>query len=204
MNGTPYQGTKPVFKGHIFTKEYDDKNSIITKNRIPYNYFITKGTGESDITVHAGSYHLALKQSGIEICNIINYSSILPAIAKEIKKPTDLEFGSVMESIMAIANVKKGEQATSGIAYSWLHNKKTGKKLGGLVCEHSGNYSEDEIDNKLYASINELYENGFSEDYNLEKVNVIKESFIPKKEFGTALVAICFVNYIYPLANPKT
>ena len=204
MNGTPCQGTKPILTGHVFTGEYDEKNSIVTKNRIPYNYFITKGSGESDITVHAGSYHLALKKSGIETCNIINYSSILPPIAREIKRPMNLEFGSVMESIMAIANVEKGEQAAAGIAYSWLKHKKTGKKLGGLVCEHSGNYSENDIDDKLNASIHELYENGFSQDYSLEKINIIKESFIPTKRYGTALVAICFVDYIYPLANPKT
>ena len=52
--------------------------------RIPKDFFITKGVGESDITVHAGSYHLALRQAGIEMCNIMTYSSILPGVANII------------------------------------------------------------------------------------------------------------------------
>ena len=49
---------------------------LIIGNRIPKDYFITKGTGQSDLTVHAGSYHLALKEAGVEMCNIMTYSSI--------------------------------------------------------------------------------------------------------------------------------
>ena len=44
---------------------------IVVGNRIPKDYFVTKGHGESDITVHAGSYHLALKQANIETFNIM-------------------------------------------------------------------------------------------------------------------------------------
>ena len=58
---------------------------ILIGNRIPKDYFITKGIGESDITTHAGSFHLALKEAGIETANIVTYSSIMPSIA--IKKP---------------------------------------------------------------------------------------------------------------------
>ncbi|MBN2212904.1 MAG: arginine decarboxylase, partial [Bacteroidales bacterium] len=44
---------------------------MVVGNRIPKDYFITKGTGESDIAIHAGSYHLALKAAGIEMANIM-------------------------------------------------------------------------------------------------------------------------------------
>ena len=60
---------------------------ILIGNRIPKDFFITKGKGESDITVHAGSYHLALKDANIEMCNIMTYSSILPKIgSKEVSE----------------------------------------------------------------------------------------------------------------------
>ena len=75
--------------------------SILTGQRIPKDYFVTKGKGESDITVHAGSYHLALREAGIEMCNIMTYSSILPSIATEIERPEkfggNLEFDSYEE-----------------------------------------------------------------------------------------------------------
>jgi arginine decarboxylase len=58
--------------------------------RIPKDYFETQGKGESDITVHAGSFHLALKDANIEKYNIMTYSSILPGIATRISQPQEL------------------------------------------------------------------------------------------------------------------
>lgn len=172
---------------------------LVIGNRIPKDYFVTKGTGESDITVHAGSYHLALKQAGIEKANIMTYSSILPAIAKKIPKPESYVHGEVMESIMAVATGSKGEPVTAGIIYGWLRDRATGSIYGGLVCEHNGKYTLPRIEDLLRSSLNELYINGFEEDYALEDIEMITESFVPKKEYGTALVALCFTNYYYPI-----
>ena len=179
-------------------KELVLSQNVIIGNRIPKDYFITKGHGESDITIHAGSYHLALKNAGIERCNIMTYSSILPAIATEIERP-DMTHGEVMESIMAVSHAKKGERATAGIIFGWLFDKKTGKKYGGLVCEHNGNYDEKEVEKRLMASINELYVNGFNDDYELRDIKMITDSFKSRKKYGTALVALCFKNYFVPV-----
>ncbi len=184
-----------------------DPNSIDTYllgNRIPRDYFLTQGRGESDITVHAGSYHLALKQAGIEMCNIISYSSILPKIAREIKKPETLTHGSVMESITAVANSASGERATSGIIFGFLHDRKTGEKYGGLVCEYNGHDEVEVVENQLRASLNELYVNGFDEQYEIKDLKLTIESFVPKKKYGTAIVAICFVNYVFPVLKNTT
>jgi len=178
------------------------KEEVLIGNRVPRDYFITRGTGESDITVHAGSYHLALRSAGIEKANIMTYSSILPAIARKIE-PTSagITHGCVMDTIMAVANGNKGEQLSAGIIYGWLRDRLTGEKYGGLVCEHNGNYSEDEIVDLLDASLNEIYINGFEKDYEITDREVIAESFIPAKQYGTALVALCFTNYIYPVIH---
>lgn len=176
-------------------------HNLTVGNRIPKDYFVTKGKGESNITIHAGSYHLALKNAGIEMCNIMTYSSILPSIAQEVEKTSDLVHGSVMETIMAVANSEKGENATAGIIYGWLYNKKTSKKYGGLVCEYNGSKTVEAVTDQLYASLEELYTNGFSGDYDLQNIRCITENIIPEKEYGTALVALCFVNYIYPLIH---
>ena len=169
--------------------------------RIPKDYFVTKGRGESDITVHAGSYHLALKDAGIEMCNIMTYSSILPSIAQQIERPEKLTHGAVMETIMATCNSKKGQLATSGIIYGWLYDRKTGERYGGLVCEHNGQVSREEIQKRLAASLQELYTNGYSQDYELKDMNMFIESFKVKKKYGTALVALCFTNYLVPMAE---
>ena len=176
-------------------------HSLTVGNRIPKDYFVTKGKGESNITIHAGSYHLALKNAGIEMCNIMTYSSILPSIAQEVEQTSDLVHGSVMETIMAVANAEKGENATAGIIYGWLYDKKTNDKYGGLVCEYNGSKSVWEVEEQLHNSLQELYTNGFSDDYILQDTRCITENIIPEKEYGTALVALCFINYIYPLIH---
>jgi arginine decarboxylase len=176
-------------------------NGMVIGNRIPREYFVTKGSGESDITVHAGSYHLALRAAGIERVNIMTYSSIMPAIAQEIERPKNLVYGSVVECIMAVGNSLKGERVSAGIILGWLYDRRTDEKFGGLVCEHNGNYSTDEIKLLLKDSLNELYINGFEEDYSLKDKRIITESFIPGKKYGTALVALCFTDYLYPVLS---
>lgn len=173
---------------------------IVLGCRIPKDFFITEGAGESDITIHAGSYHLALKEAGIEAYNIICYSSILPGIAREISRPSKLEHGSVMETIMAVSNAKKGRRATAGIIFGWLYDKK-GRKYGGLVCEYNGSLSEAKIKKQLKQSLEELYSNGFSDKYSLNSIKLITKSFVPKKKYGTVLVALCFTNYVFPSAE---
>ncbi len=180
-----------------------EMQGLVIGNRIPKDYFETKGTGESDIAIHAGSYHLALRQANIERYNIMTYSSILPGIARKIEQPKHMEHGAVMESIMSVCTASKGERATVGIIYGWLHDKQTNSKFGGLVCEHYGDYSENDIRKLLRSSLDELYFNGFSDEYNLSDIHFLTESFVPQKKYGTALTALCFTSYYYPVLKVK-
>ena len=173
---------------------------LLIGNRIPREYFITRGVGESDITVHAGSYHLALKDAGIECANIMTYSSIMPAIAKEISRPS-ITHGEVMESIVSCGTVGKGERLSGGIIYGWLYDKETGERFGGLVCERQEDMTQKQLRTELIASMGELYDNGFSEKYHLKDMNFIEQTVTPKKKYGTAMAAICFTNFYVPILN---
>ena len=133
------------------------------------------------------------------MANIMTYSSILPGIATEIPKPDAITHGEVMESIMAVSNGERGERVSAGIVYSWLTDKNNGQRYGGLVCEHNGNYTEEELERLLRSSINELYTNGFEERFFIGDLNIIKRSFVPMKTYGTVLVALCFTSYFYPI-----
>lgn len=180
----------------------DDRfsDSLLTGNRIPRDFFITSGSGESDICVHAGSYHLALQDAGIEKLNILTYSSVLPAIANQVERPESMIYGSVMETIMAEVSGPKNVMISAGIKLGWLYNRATGERLGGLVCEYSDkNISNIELDKVLSASLLELYSTGYQEDYELREEETIWKSFIPKKQHGTVLVSLCFLNYLYPI-----
>ncbi len=179
-------------------QELIQEKFLMIGNRIPKDFFITSGIGESDVAIHTGSYHLALKDAGIENCNIITYSSMLPGIANEVEKPKLLH-GSVLETIMACSNATKGKRATAGLIIGWLYDRATGKKYGGIVCEYSENGSEEEARKSLRLRLKELYENGFSDRFELRDVKIVTRSFVPTKKFGTAIVAICFLNYVYPI-----
>lgn len=176
--------------------------SLLIGNRVPKEYFITSGVGESDIAVHAGSYHLALRDAGIERCNIMVYSSILPGIAYEVRKEKTLDrlvHGSVLESIMACSHSEKHKRATAGIIIGQLYDRRTKQRYGGLVAEYNEDGEENDAENSLRNSLDELYENGYSDRFGLNNIRCITRSFVPVKKHGTALVALCFVSYEFPI-----
>ena len=175
---------------------------LLIWNRVPKNYFVTKWKGESNITIHAWSYHLALKEAWIEKANIICYSSILPWIATEIpKKSYNITHWEVMETIMSVCNWKKWEKATAWVIYWILYHKKTWKRYWWLVCEHQGNYTIPEVTKLLKDSLNELYVNWFDKDYDIKETKMITNTINVKKKYWTALVALCFTNYYYPIIS---
>lgn len=166
-------------------------------NRIPRKYFITSGVGESDITIHAGSFDQALKDAGIHNINIVQYSSILPKEAERVERKK-LHFGSVAETIMAVANGEKGKRTTAGLIIGWVF--KDGKKIGGLVAEYHGSDEEEKAREILKASMREMFNSRFSTEngYELKDVEIYTKSFVPTKKYGTAIVAIVFLSYEYP------
>ena len=186
---------------HFFGGRRAAADRLVIGNRVPRDFFVAKGRGESDITVHAGSYHLALKQAEIESYNIMTYSSILPGIAREVEHPGQYTHGAVLESIMAVANPVQGERGTAGIIFGWLFDKTTGAKYGGIVCECNGAMTEKAAEKQLRASLDELYTNGYSDQWELKDIKLTINSFVPKKKYGTVMVALCFVNYVYPVIN---
>lgn len=171
--------------------------------RVPRSFFITSGCGESDNQEHAGSYHIALERAGISKCNIMVYSSVMPKIAQEIEKTPQLlqqlPHGGVMETITAHGRGGNGVRATAGIIYGWLYDE-SGERQGGLVCEYSGNDTEEKAKDILKKSLVEVHQNGFK-NLKLDYINLITESFVPKKKFGSALVSICFTDYEVPILS---
>jgi arginine decarboxylase len=177
-------------------------SSVRVGNRIPREYFVTSGKGESDITVHAGSYHLALRDAGIEWANQITYSSILPGTAVEIDRPSPIArrivHGEVMETITATATCQYGETTTAGLIWGWLHDPHDHSRYGGLVCEYNGPLVGDAVEDHLKEMLQELYLNGY-DGFRLEDITIRLETIAPIKMYGTALVALCFVSYDVPL-----
>jgi arginine decarboxylase len=104
---------------------------------------------------------------------------------------------------MSTCSVNQGERGTAGIIYGRLYHRETNEKYGGLVCENDGDYSVEELQYLLQSSLNELYINGFQEEYRLEEITYLHETIIPQKKYGTAIVALCFTSYYYPSIGQK-
>jgi hypothetical protein len=56
-----------------------------------------------------------------------------------------------------------------------------------------------ELERRLKASLEELYNNGYSERFLMGESRILSESFIPRKAYGTALTALCFTSYYHPV-----
>jgi arginine decarboxylase len=83
--------------------------------RIPYEFFVTQGKGESPHQIHAGSYHKAMADAGIEFGNLMSYSSMLAKISTEIPFKEGfkrIEHGAEVKIIQAAAHVDKTKGET--------------------------------------------------------------------------------------------
>jgi pyruvoyl-dependent arginine decarboxylase len=195
---------------------------IILGNRVPYEYFITTGKGESSagsegLPYETGSYDAALNDAGIENTNVIEYTSVMPTEAKEISREDGLkriQWGEVLECIKAQSNGKKGSKISAAVMTTTITDPK-GKYLGGFACEYSGSGSRKDAETSLSESISGMIKRrGYGNikgNIQMYKDNKTDAGFIiyPGKVFvydhlevvqehGSVFTAICFVSYKFP------
>ena len=169
-------------------------------NLIPNTFFIAKGSGDSDLEKHAGSYHMALFDAGIADFNIMTYSSVIPATAHPVMMDeVDLPpFGSELKTIMAVSHGYQDECISAGLVYAWMYKDENfDEKAGGLVCEVSGRYRIEELEARLIRVINDLHQRTYSRFY-LGDLNFVTEGMTIERRYGTALAALCFTDFIMP------
>jgi len=201
---------------------------IILGNRVPYEYFITSGVGESDagsvgLPYETGSYDEALTKAGIENANVIEYTSVIPTHACEITKEAGLkrlQWGEVLECIKAQANGPKGSFISSAVMTTTVKDP-SGKYLGGFACEYSGKGTRPQAEKSLEDSITgiierrnygtikggaKLYqENVTDKGYTIYPGKIfVYEGLKVKKHHGTVLTSICFVSYKFPVLKSAT
>jgi len=190
-------------------------------NRVPYEYFITKGHGESDngsefLPYETGSYDAALTMAGIQNANVIEYSSVMPPTSKQISKEDGLKrirWGEVLETIKAGANGKKGDRLSAAVIVTSVTDPK-GRYLGGFACEYAGKMRRVEVEQSLLRSVEGMIER---RGYGLVKGGMVLganktnlgyiirpgvifeyDEMRVSKRYGSVLVALCFVSYVFP------
>ena len=197
---------------------------IILGNRVPYEFFITQGKGESNagskgLPYETGSYDAALFDAGIQNTNVIEYTSVMPTESKEITKEEGLkrlQWGEVIECIKAQANGKRGSKISAAVITTSVTDPK-GKYLGGFACEYSGSGTKEDAEQSLLQSIvgmierrgygvmkesgkMQLYKDNVTDKgYKIHPgKNFIYEYLDVKEEHGSVFTAICFVSYKFP------
>ena len=191
-------------------------------NRLPYEYFITQGKGESNagskgLPYETGSYDAALFNAGIQNANVIEYTSVMPTESKEISREEGLkrlQWGEVLECIKAQANGKRGSKISAAVITTSVTDPK-GKYLGGFACEYSGSGTKEDAGKSLMESIVGMIERrgyGIMKNPSLFQDNVtdkgykihpgkhfVYEDLKVTKEHGSVFTAICFVSYMFPV-----
>ena len=191
-------------------------------NRLPYEYFITQGKGESNagskgLPYETGSYDAALFDAGIQNANVIEYTSVMPTESKEISREEGLkrlQWGEVLECIKAQANGKRGSKISAAVITTSVTDP-NGKYLGGFACEYSGSGTKEEAGKSLMDSIVGMIERrgyGNMKNPSLFKDNItdkgynihpgkhfVYEDLKVSKQHGSVFTAICFLSYRFPV-----
>jgi arginine decarboxylase len=200
---------------------------IILGNRVPYEYFITKGKGESNagsegLPYETGSYDAALFEAGIQNTNVIEYTSVMPTDSKQISKEEGLkrlQWGEVLECIKAQSNGKKGSKISAAVMTTSVIDPK-GKYLGGFAVEYSGSGTKRDAETSLAESVTgiierrgygklkgggnlQLYKDNVTDNgYKIHPGKIFEyENLDVTKEHGSVFTAICFVSYKIPTLN---
>lgn len=184
-------------------------------NRIPKEYFVTSGRGDTDIGPgddpwETGAYDMALKQAKIENFNVMTYTSVLPPESKEISISEAEKYfhhGAVIETIMASVKGVKGNTLCTGVGRIWVKRKSDGKLIGGFAAEyekaHKTPVSIDKAkklaEEMLHISLMGIFDRRYNKDeYEFFGETHKVDAFNVEHKFGVSLTSLCWVNYIYP------
>lgn len=201
--------------------EMDDDSGMVYGtlfgNRIPKEYFVTSGSGDTDIGPgddpwETGSYDLALMEAGIANFNVVPYTSVLPPESVEIPIDEAQKFfhhGAVIEVIMASVNGEKGEVLCTGVGRIQVRRISDGEHIGGFAAEYEKRYNAsqtvpiDEARDEAEKMLNVSLMGEFNRRYSSDEYEFFDESFKVncfevENLYGTSLVALCWVSYIYP------
>jgi arginine decarboxylase len=188
---------------------------LVIGNRIPYEYFVTLGHNDTDIGPgddpwETGSYDLALMNASIENFNVMMYTSVLPPESREIPLSEAKRFfhhGAVIETIMSDLNGVKGDTLCTGVGRIWVRSLE-GKTIGGFAAEYKKKYENQTVPEEqaredarnglrisLLGEVNRRYN---ASEYKFSDPAYAIDYLQVKKKYGTSLVALGWVSYIFP------
>ncbi|KAK9829788.1 hypothetical protein WJX72_007928 [[Myrmecia] bisecta] len=183
---------------------------LLLGTRIPKDYFLTKGFGETDQgggvdPWETGSYDLALEMAQIHNFNIVPYTSCLPPEASEITMTNAMpsfHHGAVLECIMAVMHGMQGDRISAGVGAAMVRRKEDKEVVGGFAAEYKGHAQHKHVEQILQSDLSAI----FQRRYDTAKFELMGTKYTimvheVTKGYGTVLASICFSTYIMPILN---
>ena len=176
---------------------------------VPKKIFLTKGVGRHKEELR--SFELALRNAGIEKCNLVQVSSIIPPSCKIISRKQGLAAlvpGQIAFCVLAKCSSNEFSRLISASIGCAIPND---KKLYGYLSEHhafgktekvSGEYAEDQAAAMLASTLGIEFDEEKSWDEKKEVYRIsdkivrttnITQSAIVKKGYSTVLAAAVFL-----------
>ena len=146
----------------------------------PKRFFVTSGFGESDSSLLA--FDLALKDAGVEACNLVPVSSIIPKGCRRVcrRKPHS---GEITFVVLSRSDGRAGQTVSAGLAVCSTDSY-------GLVAEHSGRVGKETLKKALLGKVREMaLARGFAE----KSVELVVRSARVVKRNGCAVSLVVFV-----------
>ena len=160
--------------------------------KIPNEYFLTVGAGESNLTT---SFDAALVDAGIANVNIVIYSSMIPPKSKEVPRE-DFNWGEVVDCIISRKEGTFKQKISVGIMIVDIINPQ-GIKLGGFAIKYTGKDSYTISKGKSIKILKEMvYRRNYGKMLESYKTDlgytIVLKNYIFKSM--TILAVICFKN----------
>jgi len=176
---------------------------------VPKKLFLTKGVGRHKEELR--SFELALRNAGIEKCNLVQVSSIIPPSCKIISRKQGLEAlvpGQITFCVLAKCSSNEFSRLIASSIGCAIPND---RKLYGYLSEHhafgktekaSGEYAEDQAAAMLASTLGIEFDEEKSWDEKKEVYRIsdkivrttnITQSAIVKKGYSTVLAAAVFL-----------
>ncbi len=153
---------------------------------MPGAFFTTAGAGVSAVS-HLNSFDRALWEAGIDMCNLVKVSSILPKQAKRVD-PSPIAPGTVTFCVLSHADGAEGERIAAGVAWAWCTSLDGGEDYG-IIAEDAGFKDTGTLKKNLAEKLSEM-----AASRNMKKVEerfVTKElSRIPADHCGSVMAAV--------------
>jgi arginine decarboxylase len=152
-------------------------------------FFLTKGKAVSS-TSQLNAFDSALRIAGIDQCNLVQVSSILPENAKE-SKLTKIPPGAITFCVLSKMDGVSGDLISAGVGYAICHDKKRGKEYG-IVTEDHGYKDPAYIEDELMRKLHEMAE---ARNMKIKRAKTVIEHIktVPKNKYGSAIVALVYV-----------